>query len=211
MEEFYVGYQSHAPKELGRFLNRVAAALLVLVLLVAGGLVFAQAEFAKSYFGFGVLESFEGTIDGAWLITSDGVAIALVGEGKRGITQRPKGRVKVTGQRIERDGIVMIEALSITPVDGAIANAPETDLGAVTLTGEIVDTKCYLGVMNPGAGRLHKDCARNCLRGGIPAGLVAGGKLYFLEGRDFSGHAGLRVTLKGRALERAGKSLLRVE
>ena len=211
MEDFYVGYQSHAPAQLGHFLRRVAIVLLVLVLLVAGGLVFTQAEFAKSYFGFGVLENFEGTIDGAWLITPGGNALALVGEGKRGVARMPKGRVKVTGQRIERDGVVMIEVLSISPLDGAVANASETDLGAIMLTGEIVDTKCYLGVMNPGAGKLHKECARNCLRGGIPAGLVAGGKLYFLEGGDFAERAGLRVTLRGRALQRAGQLILRVE
>jgi len=211
MEEFYVGYQSQAPVQLGGFLRRVAVALLVFVLLVAGGLVFAQAEFAKSYFGFGVLESFEGTIDGAWLITSDHTVLALVGEGKRGVAARPPSRVKITGQRIERDGIVMIEVVSITPLDGAPVPPPDTDLGPLSLTGEIVDTKCYLGVMNPGAGKLHKDCARNCLRGGIPAGIVAGDKLYFLEGRDFTGHAGLRVTLKGRAVQRAGQLILRAE
>jgi len=211
MEEFYVGYQSHAPKQLGHFLRRLAAALLVLVFLVAGGLVLAQGEFAKSYFGFGVLENFEGTIDGAWLITGDNTALALVGEGKRGVTFTRHCRVKVTGQRIERDGIVMVEVASITPVEGAVVNPTETDLGAVTLTGEIVDTKCFLGVMNPGAGKLHKDCARNCLRGGIPAGLVAGGKLYFLEGGDFADRVGLRVTLKGRAVQRAGRLILRAE
>jgi len=43
-----------------------------------------------------------------------------------------------------------------------------TDLGAVTLTGEIVDSKCYLGVMNPGQGKVHRDCAALCLNGGIP-------------------------------------------
>ncbi len=211
MEEFYVGYQTHAPKELGTFLRRLGVALLVFVLLVAGGLVLAQDRFAKSYFGFGVLENFEGTIDGAWLITPNNTALALVAEGKRGVAARPASRVKITGQRIERDGIVMIEVASITPLDGAAAAAPQTDLGVVSLTGEIVDTKCYLGVMNPGSGKLHKDCARNCLRGGIPAGIVAGDKLYFLEGRDFTGHAGLRVTLNGRAVQRGGQLILRVE
>lgn len=211
MEEFYVGYQTHAPNKLGHFLRRLAVALLVFVLLVAGGLVFAQTEFAKSYFGFGVLESFEGTIDGAWLLVNDNTALALVGEGKRGIAQTPKGRVKITGQRIERDGVVMIEVVSIAPGEGTAAKASETDLGAVMLAGEIVDTKCYLGVMNPGAGKLHKDCARNCLRGGIPAGLVSGGKLYFLEGGNFADRAGLRVTLRGRAVQRGGRLILRVE
>ena len=43
-----------------------------------------------------------------------------------------------------------------------------TDLGAVTVTGEIVDSKCYMGVMNPGQGKVHRDCAARCLSGGVP-------------------------------------------
>lgn len=210
MEEFYVGYQSYAPKELGAFLRRLAVALLVFVLLVAGGVVFTQGGFAKSYFGFGVLETFEGTVDGAWLTTPGKQALALVGEGKRGFAT-VRGHVRVTGQRIERDGVAMIEVASITPIAGAATPSADIDLGPLTLTGEIVDTKCYLGVMNPGAGKPHKDCARNCLRGGIPAGIVAAGKLYFLAGADFKERAGTRATVKGRALQRADRLILHVE
>jgi len=36
------------------------------------------------------------------------------------------------------------------------------------LVGEIVDSKCYLGNMNPGNGKVHRDCAVRCLSGGIP-------------------------------------------
>ena len=42
-------------------------------------------------------------------------------------------------------------------------------LGVQTLRGEIIDSKCYLGVMNPGRSKPHRQCAVNCLRGGIPA------------------------------------------
>ena len=43
-----------------------------------------------------------------------------------------------------------------------------TDLDTFTLIGEIVDSKRYLGVMNPGNGKVHRDCAVRCLSGGIP-------------------------------------------
>jgi hypothetical protein len=49
--------------------------------------------------------------------------------------------------------------------------APPTaneDLGRQTLAGEIVDSKCYLGVMNPGHTKPHRECASLCIRGGIP-------------------------------------------
>jgi hypothetical protein len=41
-------------------------------------------------------------------------------------------------------------------------------LGEVDLVGEIVDSKCYLGNMNPGNGKVHRDSAVRCLSGGIP-------------------------------------------
>jgi hypothetical protein len=42
------------------------------------------------------------------------------------------------------------------------------NLGEFDLVGEIVDSKCYLGNMNPGNGKVHRDCAVRCLSGGIP-------------------------------------------
>ena len=51
--------------------------------------------------------------------------------------------------------------------DGAGGNPSYQPLGAVTLTGEIVDSKCFLGVMNPGNLKPHKACAIRCISGGI--------------------------------------------
>lgn len=52
-----------------------------------------------------------------------------------------------------------------------------------TFTGEIVDSKCWLGVMNPGEHTVHRACARLCIRGGIPAMLV------YLEADGSTHHA----------------------
>ena len=38
----------------------------------------------------------------------------------------------------------------------------------MTLVGEIVDSKCYFGVMNPGRLTPHRGCAVRCISGGIP-------------------------------------------
>ena len=32
----------------------------------------------------------------------------------------------------------------------------------------MVDSKCYLGVMNPGRGKVHTGCAARCISGGVP-------------------------------------------
>jgi hypothetical protein len=42
----------------------------------------------------------------------------------------------------------------------------------VTLKGEVIDPKCYLGAMKPGGGKTHKACATVCISGGVPPMLV---------------------------------------
>ena len=68
----------------------------------------------------------------------------------------------------------MIEVVpnSVQSTGGAGDSPARIDLGAVTLRGEIVDSKCYLGVMNPGNGKVHRDCAARCISGGIPPAFV---------------------------------------
>jgi hypothetical protein len=41
------------------------------------------------------------------------------------------------------------------------------ELGTVHLTGEVLDPKCYFGVMKPGSGKPHRDCAIRCIAGGM--------------------------------------------
>jgi hypothetical protein len=53
------------------------------------------------------------------------------------------------------------------PGESFASPASET-LFTQTLAGEIVDSKCYLGVMNPGHTKPHRECASLCIRGGIP-------------------------------------------
>ena len=53
-------------------------------------------------------------------------------------------------------------------------NAPprSVSLGKQTLIGEIVDSKCFLGVMNPGQLAPHRACAIRCISGGCPPVLL---------------------------------------
>ena len=73
--------------------------------------------------------------------------------------------------------MIEVEPASLT---GTVAASPSIETTAllepsdntpVELTGEIVDSKCFLGVMVPGSGKTHKECASLCLRGGIPPAL----------------------------------------
>lgn len=57
---------------------------------------------------------------------------------------------------------------------------PDTrDLGIMEIKGEIVDPKCFFGVMKPGEGKPHRDCATRCILGGIPPVLAIRDKLGF--------------------------------
>lgn len=51
--------------------------------------------------------------------------------------------------------------------DAAVAPVKK-ELGNQIIKGEIIDPKCYFGVMKPGEGKVHKDCAIRCILGGIP-------------------------------------------
>lgn len=48
-----------------------------------------------------------------------------------------------------------------------VFDAPK-EIGMLDVKGEIVDPKCFFGVMKPGEGKPHKDCAIRCILGGIP-------------------------------------------
>jgi hypothetical protein len=58
------------------------------------------------------------------------------------------------------------------------------EIGSIDVKGEIVDPKCFFGVMKPGEGKPHKDCAIRCILGGIPPVLkvtdVEGKQKYYL-------------------------------
>ena len=72
---------------------------------------------------------------------------------------------------IEVDSASLPSRVSEAASVQATALLEQSDSGAVELTGEIVDSKCFLGVMVPGSGKTHKECASLCLRGGIPPAL----------------------------------------
>jgi hypothetical protein len=112
----------------------------------------------------------------------------------------------VSGTLIYRDDQTMIEVTpgsveSSAPGNvGPAATQTVEDLGTVTLQGEIVDSKCFLGVMNPATWTPHRACAVRCVSGGIPPMLVV---------RDSSGVL-LHVLLADARGRPIGKALLDV-
>lgn len=178
-EEFYIGYQPRAPRNQGRFIRRIVGEIVLIAILAALVLVLGQGRFESSFFDFGNVREFEGIVRTApfpALQIEDAMHYALVAEGKHGADSLVAGmdgkRVKLRGTVIRRDGITMIEVArdSVQAISQtAASNSPASeDLGTHTLAGEIVDSKCYLGVMNPGHTKPHRECAARCISGGVP-------------------------------------------
>lgn len=84
--------------------------------------------------------------------------------------------VVVKGSLIQRNAHAMIAVIDGLDwiredpegsIDGLAFPDPEP-LMQVTLSGEIMDTKCWFGAMRPARGKIHKSCASLCIRGGLP-------------------------------------------
>lgn len=112
------------------------------------------------------------------------------------------------------------------PAPGALAlpdtGRNESERVVQTLRGEVMDAKCWLGVMRPGQGKTHRACATLCLIGGIPplfAVKTPGGyAAYVLTDRDggpagprWSAWAGLPSEVQGFVERRDGLTWLRAE
>lgn len=137
------------------------------------------------------------------LLPDDGSAgVLLVGVGKVGPPEDVTGLVgmhsRVTGYRLERGGMRMLEVQSAESIDrGTVPDRqPMRDLGERDVVGEILDAKCFLGAMKPGDGVGHRACAILCIRGGIPP------MLRWTDGEGRSAHA-LVVGADGRAMSDA--------
>jgi hypothetical protein len=209
-EEFYIGWQNRAPVGIGSHIRKTVVCLLFAILAAAFLLALAQRTIGLAVFEWGTVKSFSGTLKAQpyphLLVQRPGKgsgwsAYYLVAPFKFGLTgenvQALDGKqVTLKGTLIYRENQTMIEAqpASIKPASPNLAAPTESrlvNLGCQTLVGEIVDSKCYWGVMNPGRLTPHRGCAVRCISGGIPPVLLVrqatGPPLYFLlvssEGR----------------------------
>jgi hypothetical protein len=197
-EEFYIGYAPRLPRRIARTVFHAVVGLYALAATVALALLFAQHQFARSTFEFLEYREFAGELElkpyPAFLVGRPGgkeySRYLLVAPGKHGADAEVHAfagkAAHLRGSLIYRDGHTMVELVpgSIQAVQDARAAVSVATLGAVTLTGEIVDSKCYLGVMNPGRTKVHRDCAARCITGGIPPAFVTADGFYVLVGGD---------------------------
>jgi len=198
--EFYIGWQKEAPPHTGSYVKKTTIALLVLILVVGGVVGVSQNPVAPGFFDFGNVVRYEGTLV-EWplpfLRADDGTAYLLCGAGKFGppavIHGHEGKRVAFNGTLIQREDQQMLEVTESESFEVLGEGKPGAAIvneafAAVRLQGELVDTKCWSGVMRPATGKVHRGCAVRCLSGGIPPGLMI---------RDEYGNASVVILVGG--------------
>jgi hypothetical protein len=189
---FYIGWMAKAPKTFAKFIKRILLILFPVALIIAYLLSTSQKKFSTATFEYGKLTEVEGIYYNnpvPMLKVFDknnlSMTILLVGYGKHGAEtaimelEKEKGillngkEVTLKGTLIYGDGKTLLQ---VDKNDNPIVNIGDTstvqlqqkELGIQTIRGEIIDPKCYFGVMKPGEGKVHRDCAIRCSLGGIP-------------------------------------------
>src|SRR5438034_1184348 len=205
-DEFYIGWEAKAAPGIGKTLRKVVIALLLLALLAPVVLALSQRMIGASVFEWGNHKRFSGILQTTpyphLLVPRPGSADGLprystyylvapwkFGLDHEAITLLDGKSVMLKGTLIYRGNQTMIETkpewIQAAEKTSATNTPPQSiSLGKQTLIGEIVDSKCFLGVMNPGQLTPHRACAIRCISGGIPPVLLVrqknGPALYFL-------------------------------
>lgn len=205
-------------------------ALVVILVMLGVGAVFVltQRGYINSYFEFGQQSEITGYLvsEPVWALrTSKGddvKTIPLVGFGKFGADKtidriidenglEPGDEITIRGTRFYyRDKYWMEltdgEESFVGSGEGKFINGKPESIGMRKLEGEVVDPKCFFGVMNPAAKAVHRSCAIRCISGGIPPVLAIreNGEFvdyYFIKGEDINqsilAYVGIPVELEG--------------
>jgi hypothetical protein len=190
--DFYIGWMAKAPKSFAKHVKKVLLILFPVALIAAYLLSTSQKKFSTASFEYGKLTEIKGIyyntpVPMLKVFDKDNLSmtILLVGYGKHGAEtaimelEKEKG-VSLNGKEVTLKGTLIYgdgkTLLQVDKNDNPIVNIgaestvqlQQKDLGSQTSRGEIVDPKCYFGVMKPGEGKVHRDCAIRCILGGIP-------------------------------------------
>ena len=242
-EEFYIGYASHVgpgtKKQLQRFV------WIAIFMLVAGALLFGilQEPASNGTFDFGNPTKVSGMYHESpypmLRVPLDGneyKEIILLGFGKSGPNPYLKEareeagdlrgkQLTIEGQLIYYNGKTLLEIDDSQKVS-AFGNGTVVDpvsMGEMVVEGEIIDPKCYFGVMKPGYGKIHRSCAALCILGGVPPVVVSKDEnsiedyylLTDLKGKaihkDILPYIGQPARLTGEVEKLGGWKLMRID
>src|ERR1043165_3088755 len=214
-DEFYIGWESKAAPGIGRAVRKAVIVVLLAAVLLPLALVLAQRMIGASVFEWATQKTFSGVFRSTpyphllvprprasggdtSFSTYHLVAPWKFGLDEKAVAALDGKSVVLKGTLIYRDNQTMgetkPEGIMVSPnTEGQTQReVPHQNLGRQTFTGEIVDSKCFLGVMNPGQLTPPRACAIRCISGGVPPVLLVrqkeGPANYFLlvstEGRS---------------------------
>ena len=194
-KEFYIGYVDTTPPSTKKFIKKIIISIILFFIVAAAVFSLSQKPFINSTFEL----SSETKITGIYhespypmLRVKIGEGsyknIILMGYGKFGANMYTDAvreklgssplnkQMTIEGNLTYYNGKTLLQVTDeekIT-VDPNISSEglKGTSLGAFELEGEVVDPKCYFGVMKPGKGKIHRSCAVRCIAGGMPPVLV---------------------------------------
>ncbi len=193
-KDFFIGWLGNTSEDQKRLIKRLLIPIFVAIPIVLFIVVYFASSFGAGVFELGKVKEFIGTyyedpfpvliLDEGQLATGTDRHALLVGFGKNGaktFTSQAKEtldeldgkKLKIQGTLIYGEGKTLIELTkkekSILSVeDGSPNSQSAKEKRSVTLQGEILDPKCWFGVMKPAEGKVHKSCAIRCISGGIP-------------------------------------------
>ncbi|MEM7085630.1 MAG: hypothetical protein AAF489_05580 [Bacteroidota bacterium] len=191
-DEFYIGYVDQVPKRIRKSTRKFVVIALVLLLGTAAIFALTQNTFKNSSFELttntkitGVYHEMPYPMLKVQTSENSFKNILLLGFGKSSanpflkrireeIPQLSGTRLSIEGNLIYFNGKTLLQITD----DQKIAVDEKVKRGALPslkimarnmeLQGEIIDPKCYFGVMKPGKGKIHRSCAVRCISGGIP-------------------------------------------
>jgi hypothetical protein len=183
-KEFFVGYLP-MPAKLKTFYTGLAALLVLIALVFAYWVSSSQKAAGNGQWLLAEEKSYRGYLSHnpypvLHTVGKDSQSILLMSQGKHSsasLTSAADGsEVTISGFPIERGGWTLLEVPGADRIE-VVGFRQEIELvseplGEVTLSGEIIDSKCFMGVMKPGEGKVHRACAAMCIAGGIPPMLV---------------------------------------
>jgi hypothetical protein len=102
-----------------------------------------------------------------------------------------------------------------------VSLCPAQQRNKATITGEVIDTKCYMLKGEEGRGKDHKECALKCAKAGVPLAILQEktNLVYFTaKARGMSGANEMlmpfvaeRVSVTGTVVERGGVKMLFID
>ena len=184
---FYIGWMAKAPKSFAKHVKIVLLILFPVALIIGYLLSTNQKKFSSAIFEFEKTREFKGVYYNSPvpMLVTPGLTMPLVGYGKHGaetaIMEIEKEKnVSLNGKEVTLKGTLIYgDGKTLLQIDknddpiisvGAASTVQlqQKNLGIKIIRGEIIDPKCYFGVMKPGEGKVHRDCAIRCILGGIP-------------------------------------------